>query len=1121
MRIGDFARWPRREDGLGQFLGEYLEGQECHTPGLRHLLDKSLEGGRCLVLLDGLDEVASAADRQAVVTAVTSFVTANSRQGNRFVVTSRIAGYAAAPLPPTFNAVRVQEMGDQTIEVFLAAYFPAIERAEAPRKSPDAVRRDAAAAGTELLDALGQNPGVRRLAANPLLLTALVLVHRARGRLPHRRVDAYVEVTEALGRTWRSVQGVPEAELPDDRILTRWLTRLGAWMHEYRPEGSASRRELLEVLGPLWAEHSGEEWEPALLGAADPLDSEAGRSIMEFVHKTELHTGLLVERAAGRYGFPHSTFEEYYAGRALAFEGFAADRPAAMRARLHDPRYDEPILLALGLVGRVQPEEIERLVGEAILGETFGPSPYEELLGRDFLFTLRVLADDVPLGTSTIDRLLQEALREWFAQASRCRFSNYAIALLERLRALGGTRGAVRLQLAIDRLDPGIAAAAADRFFELVRMLESLGPLTPVTTTAVINIAMGGDSAGWSRKRAVAVLGQAKALAPEAVAALVALASSDGRADVRMAAAQALGQAKALAPEAVATLVALASSDGRADVRMAAAQALGQAKALAPEAVATLVALASSDGRADVRMAAAQALGRIPDAVNALVALATGDDDVEVRRLAADALRQAQALTPNAVNALVALATGDDDVEVRRLAGDALRQAQALTPDAVNALVALVTGDDDADVRRLAGDALRQAQTWTLEAVAAMVALAGDDDAEVRTRAALALGQAEGLTADVVLALAAGDDDAEVGALTPEVVASLVMLAVYGDAGVRLLALETLRAAQALTPETITTLVALAAGAEDVEVQMRASLVLGQVQELSSEAVDALVALAAGAEDAGVQLQAALVLGPVQELPPDAVDALVALAAGDDDARVRVQVVDALRQAQALTPEAVAALVSLATTGEQAEVRVRAAEALGRARDPSPEAVAALVSLATTGEQAEIRVRAAEALSWTQELTSGVIAALAELVSGKVGTDIRTRAVMVLGRAGTLTPEVVSALLALLKSKSWSDRLDAATILGQADTSSKVLAALVALFADEDGGVREGATFALAVLARRNPSASAEIAERLVQVCRDLRFDKVDDDLWRPGWDYAHEALSAVAAVAVSAPRNS
>src|SRR5262249_43774417 len=137
-----------------------------------------------LVLLDGLDEVASAELRRGVVSKVINFVAAHARQGNRFVVTSRIAGYSAAPLPEQVRAVRLQDMDDDTVSRFLDVYCHQVERAETPEKTAPAIEQSGAAEASAIRQALAGNAGVRRLAANPLLLTALVLVHRASGRLP-------------------------------------------------------------------------------------------------------------------------------------------------------------------------------------------------------------------------------------------------------------------------------------------------------------------------------------------------------------------------------------------------------------------------------------------------------------------------------------------------------------------------------------------------------------------------------------------------------------------------------------------------------------------------------------------------------------------------------------------------------------------------------------------------------------------------------------------------------------------------------------------------------------------------------------------------------------------------
>jgi NACHT domain len=463
VRAGDFARSDQRNAGLGAFIAPFMCGAlECPVERgkLEPLIAMALRAGRCLVLLDGLDEVTSAADRANVVTNIADFVVGHHPRGNRFVCTSRVSGYAAAPLPPEFAAVRLVEMDDPAIERFLRLYVLAIERAEAPSKNPAVIQRDADRTVDELLDAFRNSPGVRRLAANPLLLTALLLVHRTHGALPERRVDAYKAVTDALGHTWRAKQGVPEAELPDERRLTLWLTRLADWMHAHRPEGSATLRDLLEQWGPLWAKLQREEWDPSVLDDADLPSTEAASAILEFLDQIERHSGLLIERAPRRWGFPHLTFEEFYAGRALAFQGQAGDRAARMRARLHHPRYDEPIRLALGLIGRDQPEELEDLFEAALLarGERaqqldLHPSDLEDLLGRDFRFALRALADDIPASPMLVDELLDRAIKETLEHSGPAKFTVYRHALLDRIDALTPVSGGARVaQLVAGRI---------------------------------------------------------------------------------------------------------------------------------------------------------------------------------------------------------------------------------------------------------------------------------------------------------------------------------------------------------------------------------------------------------------------------------------------------------------------------------------------------------------------------------------------------------------------------------------------------------------------------------------------------------------------------------------------
>ncbi|MEV6706815.1 HEAT repeat domain-containing protein [Micromonospora wenchangensis] len=842
LRIGEYARHGFSKMGIGEFLPDQLRRAECTLPGLADLLRRQLDAGRCLVLLDGLDEIASAELRRDVVTAVANFVTAHARQGNRFVVTSRIAGYQAAPLPEPFRAVRLQDMDDPTISRFLDVYCREVERAETPGRSAEATRLAGAREATAIEQALTTNAGVRRLAANPLLLTALVLVHRASGRLPHRRVEAYVEVCNALGRTWRSAQGVAEADLPDERILTRWLTELGWWMHEHRPEGAATRLELLDVLGPLWATHQGTEWDRRMLEAADPLHTDAGLGVLDFVDKADTHTGLLVERAPGRYGFAHLTFEEYYAGRALAFRGSATDRISEIRRRLHDPRYEEPILLALGLIGTDYVEQIDDVVAKAIYPAESSPSPYEELLGRDFLFMLRVLADDTPLKTATIDAVITQAVDEWFDQEhSRCRFSAYRDALSERFAALGGTKAADRFHAALETRATTLTGKALLRWCQLSSIAARIGPLFPSAIATLTNLATTYTDSRVCILAASALI-TGGALTEPVITALTTLAMTDTNPYIRIEAVSTLTTGGALTEPVITALTTLATTHTDPYIRIEALSALATGGALSESAITALTTLASPHLRSEAVSALTTGGALTDPVITALTTLATTDPDLNVRIEAVSALTTGGALTEPVITALTTLATTHTDPYIRIKAVSALATSGALTEPVITALTTLATTHTDLNVRIEAVSALTVGGALTDPVITALTTLATTyTNPRVRIRAASAL--------------TAG------GALTDPVITALTTLATtHTNPRVRIEAASALATGGALTEPVITALTALATTYTNLNVGIEAASALTRGGALTEPVINALTARAITHADPHIRIEAASAL---------------------------------------------------------------------------------------------------------------------------------------------------------------------------------------------------------------------------------------------------------------------
>lgn len=311
IRIAEYAEdniW--RKKSLSDFLADSSIIHDCPKNGLADLLQTELEKGNCLVLLDGLDEIVSADERLGVVKQIEDFVRRHIEKENRFVVTSRIAGYRNASLREPFAHYTVQEMDEQQIQGFLNRWCQAVENAETPSLSVQERQTVANREINSIVQAV-KNPGVRRLAVNPLLLRTLALIHRTGAKLPQKRVELYKLAADTLARTWRPAQGVPESALIKDEYLTPMLSNLAYWLHVNKPTGIATEREVYDVLGEQWAHLNDIIWD-----AEDP-NPKIIEEVKKFLQAVREHTGLFVERAPKRYGFMHLTFEEYYVARHL------------------------------------------------------------------------------------------------------------------------------------------------------------------------------------------------------------------------------------------------------------------------------------------------------------------------------------------------------------------------------------------------------------------------------------------------------------------------------------------------------------------------------------------------------------------------------------------------------------------------------------------------------------------------------------------------------------------------------------------------------------------------------------------------------------------------------------
>ncbi|MBV9928815.1 MAG: NACHT domain-containing protein [Acidobacteria bacterium] len=277
---------------LGELTARYFSGERY--PELKpppNWFERQLRQGKCMVLLDGLDEVAQARDRQTISHWVDRQLRNYPRC--RFVVTSRPQGYQDAPLERA-NVVEVQPFNKNQVKSFIENWYLANEVVSAGNRVDAGVRQRAKRESDDLFRRLAdpKAAALNELTVNPLLLTMIAMVHRYRGALPGSRVELYREICEVLLGRWRQSKGVQDDVLTADqkRVV---LMPLAARMME---------AEVREVTV-----------EEAVLIISEPLQrvGVSGAAVADFLKELQASSGLLLERESGRWNFAHLTFQEY------------------------------------------------------------------------------------------------------------------------------------------------------------------------------------------------------------------------------------------------------------------------------------------------------------------------------------------------------------------------------------------------------------------------------------------------------------------------------------------------------------------------------------------------------------------------------------------------------------------------------------------------------------------------------------------------------------------------------------------------------------------------------------------------------------------------------------------
>ncbi|EME52748.1 P-loop containing NTPase [Amycolatopsis decaplanina DSM 44594] len=265
---------------------------ECSLELQDDELEDILSTGSASIIFDGVDEITDIQKRREMIRKIESF----SRRYPlvHVLATSRLVGYQRAQFQPNyFKLYELEEFTHNQFLEYVIRWFRITHRAEDEQW---AFIRE-----SEVV------PDIRR---NPLILSLLCALYRARGHIPRNRRQVYKDCTDLLFQRWDSMRQI-EQPFDHRQYGQRLMQELARFFYRSQnAQAGIEEEQLKRLISHFFQDTAGIEPPESHSRAEMFLDFCADRAWLLSAKGTS-------SRGQRLFSFTHRTFMEYMAAEAL------------------------------------------------------------------------------------------------------------------------------------------------------------------------------------------------------------------------------------------------------------------------------------------------------------------------------------------------------------------------------------------------------------------------------------------------------------------------------------------------------------------------------------------------------------------------------------------------------------------------------------------------------------------------------------------------------------------------------------------------------------------------------------------------------------------------------------